>query len=180
MGFTRINLRPGAASHRHGGISRLTDGHRPITLRGDKTRENIIEGLTDFLRDLYRRPTRLSTLLQEGMKSEQLKFLSDTVNLDNFVMRFCPELREWLIATVGLKSTDILIDFYGLYGEPRQASEAIAKEFALGESDVTKLRFWALKQLRATENRAALKEIALTVARSVVDEKRSKTDGKLQ
>jgi hypothetical protein len=131
--------------------------------------------LNDFLLDLYRRPTRLSSLLQEqGIESEQLKLLSDPLAIDDLVMHFCPELRAWLIATVGLKSTDILIDFYGLYGEPRRTSEAIARDWSLGENDVTKLRLWALKQLRTPENNIALREIAIEVARDILARNLSK------
>ncbi len=177
MGSTTIRQRSGAAPHRHGGVSRLWAG-RPLTLRrtiespedqpSETTRE-ILSGFKDFFTDLYRRSVRMSAFLREaGLSESELESLKYGPTLDALVMRFCPELREWLIKTLGMKSACVIIEFYGLYGDGIRRMAEIASDLGLTESHVKALRGWALKRLRGTEEQAALKELAVAVARGVL------------
>ena len=174
MGWTAYRRRPGAAARRHGGISRLWAG-RPLILRRNldspkdqpsDTTVTVLEGLRDFFTDLYRHPTRMGAFLrQAGLSQSELESLKYGPSLDSLVLRFCPKLREWLIETIGMKATDVIIEFYGLYGDKKRRIADIALELGLTESHARALRGWALKRLRGTEAQAALKELGASVAR---------------
>jgi hypothetical protein len=180
MGWTTYRRRPGAPARRHGGISRLWAG-RPLILRRNldsptdqpsDTTVTVLEGLRDFFTDLYRRPTRTSAFLrQAGLSQGELESLKCGPNLDSLVMRFCPKLREWLIETIGMKATDVIIEFYGLYGDKRRRIVDIAFDLGLTESHASALRGWTLKRLRGTEAQVALKELGASVARGVLETK---------
>jgi hypothetical protein len=132
----------------------------------------VFGGLRDFFTDLYRRPTRMSAFLrQAGLSQSELESLKCGPSLDSLVMRFCLELRKWLIETIGMKATDVIIEFYGLYGDKRGRIADIAFELGLTESHARALRGWALKRLRGTEAQAALKELGASVARGVLKTK---------
>jgi len=185
MGWTTYRQRPGAAPRRHGGISRLRAG-RPLILRRNldspenqpsDTTVTVLEGLRDFFTDLYRCPTRMSAFLrQAGLSQGELESLKCGPTLDSLVMRFCPKLREWLIETTGTKATDVIIEFYGLYGDKRRRIVDIAFDLGLTESHAGALRGWALKRLREPEAQAALKELGALVARSVLETKRKRVE----
>ncbi len=171
MGSTTIKQRAGAAAHRHGGISRLWAG-RPLTLRSSDAAQEILVGFKDFFSDLYRRPMRMSEFLREaGLSQSELESLRDAPHLDKLVMRFCPKLREWLIETLGMNATCVIIDFYGLYGEGRRQLAEIAPDLGLTESHIEALRRWALKRLRKPEKQAALRDIAVAMARELLSAK---------
>ena len=180
MGWTTYRQRPGAPARRHGGISRLRAG-RPLVLRRNRgapkeqpsdTTVTILEGLRDFFTDLYRRPMRTSTFLrQAGLSQDELESLKYGPTLDSLVLRFCPRLREWLIETIGMKATYLIVDSYGLYGDKRRNVANIAFDLKLTGSRAAALRGWALKRLRGTETQAALKELGASVARGVLETK---------
>ena len=180
MGWTAYRRRPGAAARRHGGISRLWAG-RPFTLRRkldlpkdqpSDTTVTVLEGLRDFFTDLYRHPTRMSAFLrQAGLSQGELESLKYGPSLDSLLLRFCPKLREWLIETIGMKAADVIIEFYGLYGDRRRCIADIASDLGLTVSHASSLRGWALKRLRETEAQAALKELGALVARGVLEAK---------
>jgi hypothetical protein len=180
MGWTTYRRRPGAAARRHGGISRLWAG-RPLILRRkldsskdqpSDTTVTALKGLRDFFTDLYHRPTRMSAFLcQAGLSQSELESLKYGPSLDSLLLRFCPKLREWLIETIGVKATDVTIEFYGLYGDKRRRIADIALDLGLTESHARALREWALKRLRGTEAQAALKELGASVARGVLETK---------
>jgi hypothetical protein len=183
MGWTTYRQRPGAAARRHGGISRLRAG-RPLILRRNldspenqpsDTTVTVLEGLRDFFTDLYRCPTRMSAFLrQAGLSQSELESLKYGPTLDSLVLRFCPKLREWLIETIGMKAADVIIEFYGLYGDKRRRIVDIAFDLGLTESHAGALRGWALKQLHEQEAQAALKELGALVARGVLETKRKR------
>ncbi|MFB0537602.1 MAG: hypothetical protein ACETWR_21765 [Anaerolineae bacterium] len=180
MGWTTYRRRPGAAARRHGGISRLWAG-RPLILRRNldspkdqpsDTTVTVLEGLRDFFTDLYRHPTRMSAFLrQAGLSQSELASLKYGPSLDSLLMRFCPKLREWLIETIGMKAADVIIEFYGLYGDKRRRIADIASDLGLTKSHARALRGWALKRLRGMEAQAALKELGASVARGVLKTK---------
>jgi hypothetical protein len=129
----------------------------------------ILEGLRDFFTDIYRRPTRLSLFLcQGGLSPGELECLKYGLTLDALLLRFCPQLREWLVETVGMKATHVIIESYGLYGGKKRRMAEIAFDVGLTESHARALRGWALKRLRGAEEQAALKELAVVVARDVL------------
>jgi len=177
MGTTIPKRRPGGADRLHGGTSRVWAG-RPLTLhrRRDTPKDKpsdttlaILEGLRDFFTDVYRRPTRLSMFLcQAGLGQGELESLQHGLTLDSLVLRFCPRLREWLIETIGMKATHVIIESYGLYGDKRRDIAAIASDVGLTELHARSLQEWALRRLRGDEAQAALKEIAAAVARDVL------------
>ena len=181
IGWTTYRRRPGAAARRHGGISRLWAGRSLILRRKldspkdqpSDTTVTVLEGLRDFFTDLYRRPTRMSAFLrQAGLSHDELESLKYGPTLDSLILRFGPKLREWLIETIGMKATDVIIEFYGLYGDKRRRILDIASDLELTESHARALRGWALKRLRGTEAQATLEELGASVARGVL-----KTEG---
>jgi len=61
----------------------------------------ILEGLQDFLTELCRCPTRMSTFLRRaGLSKDELESLKYGPTLDSLVLRFCPRLCEWLIRLI--------------------------------------------------------------------------------
>lgn len=177
MGTTTPKRRPGVADRLHSGTSRVWAG-RPLTLhrRRDTPKDKpsdttlaILEGLRDFFTDIYRRPTRLSLLLRQGgLGPDELECLKYGLTLDALVLRFCPKLREWLIETIGMKATHVIIESYGLYGDERRRMAEIAFDVGVTESHARALRGWALKRLRGADEQSALKDIAAAVARDVL------------
>lgn len=110
-------------------------------------------------------------LRQAGLSQSELQSLKYGPSLDSLVMRFCPKLREWLIETIGMKETDVIIEFYGLYGDKRRRIADIAFDLGLTESHARALRGRALKRLRGTEVQVELKELGASVARGVLKTK---------
>src|SRR5512139_2619116 len=155
VGYTSPSQRPGVAARRHGGVWRGTDGRRPVTLYGDATSREIIQGMQVFLTDVYKQPTRISTILQDaGMTVPEIECLREQRCLNDFVLRFCPRLWEWLGTLVGSKAQELIINSYGLYGEERCPIENIAGELGITPDHAAVLRGWALKQIRDPEKQA--------------------------
>ena len=105
---------------------------------------------------------------EAGLSQDDLESLKYGPHLDVLVIRFCPRLREWLIETLGMKATGVIVDFYGLYGDRRRRMAEIATDLGLTEAHARALRGWALKRLRGNEEQAALKDMAAAVARDVL------------
>ena len=168
LGYTTRRQRPGAAARIHGGVSRTTDGRRPVVLRGDATAGETFQGLRAFLTDLYKHPTRVSTLLYDaGIYASQVEYLCEQKQLNTFILRFCPELWEWLGDTVGTKAREVVIDFYGLYGGGGRRIRSIAHDLGMTTDHARALRGWALKQVRALEKRSELEAMIVSTARSI-------------
>ena len=105
LGYTQMDYRPGAAPHRHGGVSNLRPGRRSMIWRGDYTATVVLTGFERFLSDLsYRRLMLNQFFEQAGLATFRAGLLEQPGRRQSFVMLFCPELREWLIKAVGLQS----------------------------------------------------------------------------
>jgi hypothetical protein len=180
MGGTTSRQRPGGAARVHGGISRLIDNRRPVTLHGDATSRRIIRGLYAFLTDVYKRDTQVSAVLRDaGMDESQIACLRQQRCLDDFVLRFCPRMWEWLGTTVGSKARKAVIDFYGLYGDKVRSVPSMAHELGITADHVAALRGWALKKVRDPEKLAELEAMLVSTARRVLeaDQKNSERKG---
>lgn len=122
-----------------------------------------------FLTDLNRRDTRMSTLLDNsGMAKTEIALFRDQRVLNDFVMRLCPQMWEWLQASVGFKTAHIVVEVYGLYGDERRWPNAIAPDLALTTKHATALYHWALKQLRDPDRFAELRDIVISAAHKVL------------
>jgi hypothetical protein len=169
LGHTTSRQRPGGAARIHGGISRTTNGRRPVVLRGEVTTREIVQGLQAFLTDLYRRPTRISALLRDaGMGESEIEYLRGQRRLKTFALRFCPELWEWLGTEVGSKARDVVVNCYGLYGGERCEIQSIARDLGITTNHAQALRRWALKQIRDSGKRSELEEMVVSTARSIL------------
>jgi len=139
-----------------------------VVLRGDATAGETFQGLRAFLTDLYKHPTRVSTLLYDaGIYASQVEYLCEQKQLNTFILRFCPELWEWLGDTVGTKAREVVIDFYGLYGGGGRRIRSIAHDLGMTTDHARALRGWALKQVRALEKRSELEAMIVSTARSI-------------
>jgi hypothetical protein len=117
-------------------------------LYGDVTSREIIQGMQGFLSDLYKQPTRISTILQNaGIAVSEIECQREQRWLNDFVLRFCPKLWEWLGTVVGFKARDVIVDAYGLYGDERRSIQGIAHELGITSDHAAALRGWALKQM---------------------------------
>jgi hypothetical protein len=132
-----------------------------------------------FLTDLYRRPTRVSTiLLNAGMDASEIDYFREQRWLNDFLLRFCPKLWEWLGSTVGTKAREVLIDSYGLYGGEGRSIPSIASKLGITSDHAKALRGWTLKQVRDVEKQAALEEMIVSTARSVLAARQKDKDRK--
>jgi hypothetical protein len=107
-------------------------------------------------------------LRQAGLSQAELESLKYGPYLDALVQRLCPKMREWLMGKLGKKATCLVMDLYGLYGNAKRPLAEIAGDLGLTESHARALHGWALKRLRGDEEQAALKAMAVTVARDVL------------
>lgn len=170
MGWTKINSRANAAAHRHGGVSRLRTDRRSVVLQGNITCDRIMKALEKFLTDLYQRPMNLYTLMAKGgLAKDAIHTLKDDRHLTSLVMDFCPSLREWLIEKLDHTSTDLLIGFYGLYGDEPVPVAQLAHNLGLaGEEHGRNRQWWALRHLRNLEWLQELEKLAVNAARKAV------------
>jgi hypothetical protein len=169
LGGTTARIRPGAPARRHGGVWRTTDGRRPVTLRGNATSRQIVWGMAAFLTDLYQQPTRISTLLRKaGLSGSDIECLRQQRCLDDFALRFCPSLWEWLGTTVGTKARAVIIDLYGLYGSRGRRMDSIARKLETTTQNVVALRDKALQQMRVQRKQAELEELIVSTAQSIL------------
>ena len=138
--------------------------------RPSETTVAILGGIEGMLTDLTRRPTRLSTfLLRGGLDDGDLESLRRDTTLDALILRLCPALRELLIGTLGMKAAYLLVEFYGLYGDERRTAEEVSDDLGMTRSHAAALRGWALKELRGMSAQDALRELAVSVARDVLE-----------
>lgn len=166
VGWTRTTQRTNAPDRHHGGISNLRNDRRSVILRGPQTRISILEGFKSFLSDLYGKPAGLSTLLSAaGMTDEQIDALHGDTQLNGLVMDLCPALHEWLNREIGYRYTEMLITFYGLYGDEPSSLQALVSDVGFNDEDHARnsLRS-ALRQLRNGQRQRELQQLALSAA----------------
>lgn len=169
LGDTTPRIRPGAPVRRHGGVWRTTDGRRPVTLRGNATSRQIVWGMAAFLSDLYQKPTRISTVLRKaGLSVSDIECLRQQRCLNDFALRFCPSLWEWLGDTVGTKARAVIIDLYGLYGSRGRRINSIARKLETTTQNVVALRDKALQQMRVQRKQAELEGLIVSTAQSTL------------
>ena len=169
FGGTNVRIRPGAPARRHGGVWRTTDGRRPVTLRGDATSRQIVWGMAAFLSDLCQQPTRISTVLRKaGLSGSDIEFLRQQRCLDDFALRFCPRLWEWLGNTIGTEARAVIIDLYGLYGSRGRRMDTIARKLETTTENVVALRDKALQQMRVQRLQAELEGLIVSTAQSIL------------
>lgn len=176
VGHTSSKQRPGAPARTHGGAWRTTDSRRSVTLHGNATSREIAQSMQVFLTDLYRNPTHIGTILQHaGMAASEIERFHEQRCLNDFVLRFCPRLWEWLGKAVGSKARDMITDCYGLYGGQGRPVESIARELGITCDHAAALRGWALKQLRDPKKQTELEEMIVSAAHAVLA---TRQDGK--
>lgn len=168
VGFTRVNRRGKGADHRQGGVSRLYDGRRTVTLHGDETRKNVLGGHEAILDRPLCQACGVSTLLvTRGMSEAEIAEMDNGRVLDNFVMDLCPKLDEWFRNDYGQKFADVLIDHYGLYGNRPVTLDVLAQTWSF--TDVNHAQNyvdWALRELG--ESRPKLERIVFGVANTLI------------
>lgn len=162
QGFTHSRHRAGGADRMHGGSSRMRDGtlRRPIALRGNKVEDAILAGFEEFATDYYGRPSDLSSILgYAGFGPEALDFLFSTGGkLGSLLMAFCPAFRIWVHDFAGEKAMELVIEYYGLYGDERLTLEEL--EWNLGLTNARGYKAWTLEKLRREAAEHDLREAA--------------------
>lgn len=169
IGSTKSHRRPGGADRRHGGQSQLIDSthKRSLILRGELGGQRIIDGFRDFATDYYGQPGSLGRiLLESGVDSADLQILSQDRSLNSLLMKFCPNFRLWIITYAGDKAAELLIEYYGLYGDDKQSLRTLG--YNLGIRDPSAYKAWAVKKLRARVAYYDLKRIALKAAKETL------------
>ncbi len=122
-----------------------------------------------FLSALYQQPTRISTLLRRaGLSGSEIECLRQQGCLDEFALRFCPKLWQWLGDTGGTIARAVIIDLYGLNGSRGRRPDYIARRLATTTQDVVALREKALQQMRVQQKQAELEELAVTTAQAIL------------
>jgi hypothetical protein len=155
----------------HGGQSRLRDGtfRRSLVLRGDQGRETILEGFREFATDYYGHTAGLSTIFSyAGYDDAFLRRLSGSRTLNSLLIDFCPAFREWVYRFAGEKAMELVIDYYGLYGDDRLSLDDLAYNLDLENAAGYKDR--ALKQLRQKSAKIDLGNIAEVAAQKLIRE----------
>jgi hypothetical protein len=166
IGSTHSKRRPGGADLMHGGQSRLRDGtiRRPLALRGDQSRQRILEGFRDFATDYYHRQSGLSTIFEragcDNILLNELKNQPQTLN--NMLIDLCPAFREWVFQFTGDKAMEFVIEYYGLYGDDRLSPAELAYNLDLKNAESFKV--WTLRELRKMDAANALEERAAAMA----------------
>jgi hypothetical protein len=140
-----------------------------VTLRGNATSRQIVWGMAAFLGDLYQQPTRISTVLHKaGLSASDIECLRQQRCLNDFALRFCPRLWEWLGDTVGTKARAVIIDLYGLYGSRGRRMGSIARKLETTTQNVGALRDKALEQMRVQQKQAELEELIVSTAKGIL------------
>jgi hypothetical protein len=140
-----------------------------MTLRGNATSRQIVWGMAAFLSDLYQQPTHISTvLLRAGLSGSDIECLRRQRCLNDFALRFCPRLWEWLGDTVGTKARAVIIDLYGLYGSRGRKMDSVARKLETTTQNVVELRDKALRQMRVQRKQAELEELIVSTAQSIL------------
>lgn len=140
-----------------------------MTLRGNATSRQIVWGMAAFLSDLYQQPTRISTVLHKaGLSASDIECLRQQRCLNDFALRLCPMLWEWLGDTVGTKARAMIIDLYGLYGSRGRRMDSIARKLETTTQNVVALRDKALQQMRVQRKQAELEGLIVSTAQSIL------------
>lgn len=150
----------------HGGQSRLRDGtiRRPLALRGNQSRQRILVGFEKFTTDYYGRPSGLSTIFEragcDNILLNELKNQPQTLN--NMLIDFCPSFRKWIYQFAGDRAMELVIEYYGLYGDDQLSLDDLA--YNLDMKDAEGYKGWVLSELQKMDAKRALEEIAADVA----------------
>lgn len=153
----------------HGGRSRLRDDslHRSVVFRGGESRERILAGFRDFTTDYYQRSAGLSTIFKmAGFGDELLREISESHKLHSLLMDFCPAFRLWVHQFAGEKAMELIVEYYGLYGDERLSLEKLEHNLVL-DSGIGYLT-WTLRELRAPEAASALVGIGSEVGGKIL------------
>jgi hypothetical protein len=122
-----------------------------------------------FLGDLYGQPTHISTILRKhGLSGSEIECLREQRCLNDFALRFCPQLWQWLGDTVGTKARAVIIDRYGLYGGRGRRVDSIARKLEINAAQVVALRDRAFQQTRVQQKLDELERMFVTTAQSVL------------
>jgi len=173
IGFTSSKRRAGGADLMHGGQSRQRDGtlRRPLAMRGDSCREAILDGYRNFATDYFGHTAGLSTIFKNaGCDDASLRALSDSQKLNNLLIDFCPAFRKWVYQYAGDKAMELVVEYYGLYGDDRLSMDELAYNLDLKSAEAYKK--WILKKLREKDAEVALEEIAAEVAFKLIQHER--------
>lgn len=157
-----------------GGRWRTSSNLRPLIFHSDGTQKQIIAGFQYFLRDVYKnRQEGLSTiLLRNGFNSHAIEFIKNSC-LQDLLMRFCPKFRDWLNHTVGFRATELLIEFYSLYGDKKVGLKQIAHNLALTDVEhANNLKNWSIMRLRESQNSTAMEKLLTDIATQLLKDKR--------
>lgn len=98
------------------------------------------------------------------MPREQYIQLQDNRIMDNYLAKLCPEFRRWLIENLGDKAMELIIDLYGLYGDPILSLNQL--QYNLGLDDAERYQDWALSQMR--RKRRSLETLFRSIAEQVM------------
>jgi hypothetical protein len=129
----------------------------------------VVQGMIDFFTDLYERPMRISTLLMDaGFKKSDVELFLEKNRMDDLLLRFCPELWEWLTTNVGWKARTALVDYYSLFGDDRCEVSYIANQLEIDPGHASSLMGWALNKIRQPEYLRELEQILVSTARKLL------------
>lgn len=80
------------------------------------------------------------------MPRERYLQLQDNHLMDNYLLKLCPDFRNWLLENLGDKGMELIIDAYGLYGDPRLTLKEL--EYNLGLDDAKRYLGWSISRIR--------------------------------
>lgn len=130
-----------------------------------------VQRLNLFLEDLYQTPHRVSDILREsGLSEPELQQLRSSP-----LERYIPELLlRWrnIFATLfqNQRRADILIRRYGLDGTLPLTLQQLGEAYGISRERIRQLQDGALNRLRTPQRRQALEQIALELAKEVLQE----------
>lgn len=153
----------------HGGRSRLYDAtfRRSLVYRDNQTQEIILLGFQNFATDYYGYPADLFTTFKAaGLDDKSLQMISKPPVIRGLLMEFCPAFRQWVHQFAGEKAMELVIEYYGLYGDERVPLEKL--EHNLDLNNAAGYKAWTLGKLRASDAAVALKQVASEVGSTVL------------
>ena len=135
-----------------------------LTNQSTSIRETVI-GLNEFLTDVYKIETRLSSLLSGlGFEASQIEEIRKN-HLTEVVAAFVCCLRDRVLTFQGgERAYRIISRYYGLDGEPRENLQCLGNELSITRERVRQLKEKALRKCKTQASRefleVKLKEIA--------------------
>lgn len=126
----------------------------------------IFDGFQRFLTDIYGETTRISTVLQQiGLDLNEIRKLNEAKTLGSFALELCPKLREWLRVTIGHRPCDVLLDYYGLYGDAPLTHHQLAERYSFhDEMHAKNYLSKMISELRNQKRKKDIEELILEVA----------------